>query len=261
MENYTIKENFTLPSRGLIYERAIEPGVTLRSMTTREEMLRLAPAKPGEQYKVMAEIIDNCLLKGTGMSSYDMCVGDYQFLLYMLRVVTYGPEYKLVLECPNCHHVVEVTLNLESDLQLATLDDFNHDELTVELPRTKKTVKMRVQTPRMLDRVEELCENFKKRLATASGLEGWEKFQDPHIKYQLMTMIESVDGERIPEARLEGFVDNLPMSDANILLQRMDEVNSKVGYGAFTKVKCPDCDFEMVTPFRITSEFFRPSVD
>ena len=92
-KDYTISEFFTLPSDGKVYSELIDPQIELRSMTTAEEMRRMSPND--HIYENLCSIIDDCLVKGPNISSYDMCLGDYQFLLYKLRLVTYGSEYNV----------------------------------------------------------------------------------------------------------------------------------------------------------------------
>ena len=104
-QNYTIAESYVLPSRGLIYDIPVKAEVKIRSMTTEEEMRRQAPSDT--PYKVMCDIIEECLIEKPGISVYDMCLGDYQFLLHKLRVVTYGTEYKMMVTCPNCGELLE----------------------------------------------------------------------------------------------------------------------------------------------------------
>ena len=79
-QDYTLTGTYTLPSLGKVYgDKKINPEITLRSMTTEEEMKRLNPSdKP---YKVMADIIDACMIEKPGISSYDMCIGDYQSVI------------------------------------------------------------------------------------------------------------------------------------------------------------------------------------
>ena len=96
----TIKETFTLPSKGLIYGQEINPKVTLRSMTTEDEMIRLSPSD--SDYESSCELIDRCIEGEFPIKTYDLCLGDYQFLLTKLWLVTYGSEYKVVIQCPNC---------------------------------------------------------------------------------------------------------------------------------------------------------------
>lgn len=257
--DYTIAETFTLPSHGLVYDKKVNADVKLRSMTTADEMRRLAPSKPGNQYKILSDLIDDCIVSDLGISSYDMCVGDYQFLLYKLRVVTYGSDYKVSFECPNCHDWVEANIDLDTALQLRELKEFDlAEQLTVHLPRSNKDVTLRLQTPRSLDRIEERCEAFRQKVSKADD---YTRFQDPHIRYQLMEVIDLVDGTKLPEYKLENFVDSMPMADANVILKRCDVLNDLVGYGPIHMAKCPECGFDAVIPLRITSEFFRPSVD
>ena len=59
MKEVSIKETFTLPSKGLVYDEKINPNITLRSMTTMEEMKRLSPSDL--EYKTISEIIDDCI--------------------------------------------------------------------------------------------------------------------------------------------------------------------------------------------------------
>ena len=54
MQDYTIGESFTLPSLGKVYNKEINPEVKIRSMTTEEEMKRIASVD--YPYKNMCEI-------------------------------------------------------------------------------------------------------------------------------------------------------------------------------------------------------------
>ena len=100
MEDYTIAEDYVLPSLGKVYDKAVNPNVKIRSMTTEEEMKRLGHTdKPR---KLLAEIIDDCLIEKPGISSYDLCIGDFQYLMHKLRIVTYGSDYLMQTRCPLC---------------------------------------------------------------------------------------------------------------------------------------------------------------
>ena len=91
MSNITIQEEYSLPSKGMLYGKSFDPLVKLRSMTVAEEMKRLTATD--YPYKNMSEIIDDCIINKLPISTYDMCLGDYQYLLHRLRVVTSGPDY------------------------------------------------------------------------------------------------------------------------------------------------------------------------
>ena len=120
----TIVEEYTLPSKGLIYSTQFDPEVKLRSMTVAEEMRRLSPGE--NSYKTMCEILDDCLITKLPISTYDMCFGDYQFLIHKLRIATYGPEYKINIRCGSCGTVFDHILNLDEQRV------FEYDQQTVD---------------------------------------------------------------------------------------------------------------------------------
>ena len=74
MSNYSIAEEFRLPSQGKVYSMNVKPAGKIRSMTTQEEMKRLAPAE--RAYKNICEVIDDCIVEDIGISAYDMCLAD-----------------------------------------------------------------------------------------------------------------------------------------------------------------------------------------
>lgn len=256
--NYTIAERYTLPSHGLLYDSDINPDIKLRSMTVRDEMKRMAPANDGTIYRVLAEVIDGCLIEKPGISSYDMCIGDFQFLMHKLRVVTYGPEYKISCKCPNCGNYDEYVVNLE-DLSLDELEDFDKDKyLRLELPASKKLVELNYNTPRILDNIEKevdrVAKQYKKQNKEMSDV-------DWHLLYQLVYAIKTVDGQKLSVTQKETFCNNLVGRDYNAIINALDKLDQKVGLGLMFEVKCNQCGLNMSVPFRLTSEFFRPSSD
>ena len=256
--NYTIAERYTLPSHGLLYDSDINPDIKLRSMTVRDEMKRMAPANDGTIYRVLAEVIDDCLIEKPGISSYDMCIGDFQFLMHKLRIVTYGPEYKISCKCPNCGNYDDYIVNLE-DLSLDELKDFNKDKyLRLELPASKKIVELNYNTPRILDNIEKevdrVAKQYKKQNKVMSDV-------DWHLLYQLVYAIKTVDGQKLSVTQKETFCNNLVGRDYNAIINALDKLDQKVGLGLMFEVKCNQCGLNMSVPFRLTNEFFRPSSD
>lgn len=250
-QNYTIAETFTLPSKGLIYGVPINPEVKLRSMTTEEEMKRLAPSET--PYKVMSEIIEDCLVEKPGIAVYDMHLGDYQFLLHKLRVVTYGSSYKIGrVICPNCGETYDTTISLD-DLQEIVYNDSLKELKKIRLPQSNKEVTIKFQTPRSLDEIALRVKEFKRKNKGVS--------YDPSLVFTLESLIETVDNERLSPTILENFVKKLPMRDVNVIIQTADKLNRGVGLDSDIVVVCDSCGYNAVTNFRITTEFFGPTID
>lgn len=248
MENYTIGENYTLPSKGLVYKENVNPNIKLRSMTTEEEMKRLGHSSA--PYKLLSEIIDDCLVEKPGISAYDLCIGDYQYLLHRLRVVTYGPKYPIQSVCPACGNINKHDINLD-DLEVSEYSDEYEKYLNVHLPDCGKDVTLRLQTPRMLDDIKKRVDDLK---AKSPDLKG-----EPAFLFTLESLIDKIDGQKLDTIKLSAFVRGLKMKDANYILKSVSKLD--IGVQTNLDLQCNSCKLKYKTPFPITGEFFGPSID
>ncbi|WP_300924718.1 hypothetical protein [uncultured Clostridium sp.] len=248
MTDYTIAESYTLPSKGLVYEQKVNPNIKIRSMTTEEEMKRLAYSEL--PYKMLTEIIDDCLIEKPGIPVYDLCLSDYTFLLHKMRIVTYGSDYKVQHICPYCGQLNKQTIDLntlEVSEYSADMDKYLH----ITLPQCKKHIDLKLQTPRILDEIKLNSDERKKKSPDMKS--------EPAILFTVVSMIEKVDGEVLDKFKLEAFVRKLSMRDVNYIAQSI----SKISFGIADDVecKCSNCGSNYQIPFPITSEFFGPSID
>lgn len=249
--DYTIAEDFTLPSLGKIYPVTVNPNIKLRSMTTAEEMKRLSVSDT--PFKVFCEIIDDCMIQPCGISSYDMCVGDYQYLIQKLRIVTYGPDYKLTSTCPYCGIQNTDVVDLDTFEVDEYSDDLN-ELFAITLPVSKKQVEINYQTPRMLDNINKR----KREILKKSGKDA----DDPSLVLTLQAIIKTVDGQPLNVITSDNFVRSLNMRDVNKILNAANKLNNKIGLKIdLTHEKCNGCGLDYEYPFRITGEFFGPTDD
>ena len=250
MIDYIIGEEVKLPSNGKLYNTEINPYIKLRSMTTAEEMKRLS--RSDRPNKVLADLIDDCTVTNIGMSSYDMCFADFQYLLHQLRIITYGPEYRVYANCSYCNSVIEDSINL-NDLPVVEFDEDLLKYLEVELPITKYKIKLRMQTPRLLDDVDLQVKDMQRRRSS---------YENPAFFFNLKALIQEVNGERPDPLKLEEFIMELPMLDVQVIMRSAEKFNE--GFGVSTDgliLACGVCGLESIVPFRITSEFFGPTID
>lgn len=250
MDDYTLTGSYTLPSLGKIYNTSVNPNIKLRSMTVAEEMKRLNSSD--RPYKNIADIIDDCLIDKPGISAYDMCLGDFQFLLHRLRVVTYGSKYKLSSKCPHCgfENVGEIDLN---DMSVSSYTEDVNKYFEIELPVTKKHLKLRMQTPRILDDISVRVKEITSKRKSSS--------KDSAFLLNIESVIELVDGEKLDMFKKSDFVKQLPMADTNYIIAAITKVNEVIGLDTSLYMTCDLCGLEYESPFRVTPEFFRPTVD
>ena len=249
--NYTIAEDFELPSQGKIYDVALDPHVRLRSMTVRDEMKR--QSQTNAPHRTLCEIIDTCLVTKLPIRCYDLCIGDYEYLLHKLRVVSYGPDYKMVVGCPHCTSVYEETINLD-DLKVKEVD-FNELEnnLKFTLPASKKEIKIKLQTAHILDSIDLKVKDLKKKNTGDSF--------DPTMLVTLQETIDTVDGIKLSYVELENFINNLSARDGNYIMNKIEKANRMIGLDTSLDVTCKTCGGDIKTFFRFGPEFFRPEED
>ena len=247
--NYTIAEGYRLPSGGLIYDVEVNPMVELRSMSARDEMKRQNPTTA--QFKLLADIIEGCLIEKPKIHVYDMALGDYEYLLHRLRVVTYGDAYKIGLICPHCGEDIELDFHLDQ-IQIKDFDINKFNEFrNFTLPVSKKLITLKFSTPRLLDEIELKTKELRRKFPKA----------DFNLETQvlLMTMIDSVDGEALSPTGMEVFINNLVAKDLLKITNNLDRLNQCLGLDNKILVDCPKCGGEVSTYFRFGSEFFRPT--
>lgn len=251
MNDFTIATEYTLPSQGLVYDTQIIPTFKLRSMTTVEEMKRLNHSdRPN---KNIAEIIDDCLLENIGISAYDLCLPDFQYMLHKLRIVTYGPQYRLTSNCPWCGSTNDNKVDLEK-LPLVEFDAAYFDKYSeFELPSTKKIIKLKMQTPRILDNIATKIKDVRRKNPQFEG--------DPAFLFTLEALIDTVDGSTLDRFRKMDFVRKLPMMDTNYILKCAEKLNDSFGLEKSIEHTCSVCGLDYTGNFRTTSEFFGPSID
>ena len=245
----TIAEEFTLPSKGLIYGAPFDPTIKLRSMTVADEMKRLTYTE--KPFKLISEIIEDCLLTKLPIHVYDMCLGDYEYLLHKLRIITYGSNYKIPFVCPKCGAVTEHTF----DLNTLKIKEYNPKEKLIRdinLPDSGKEVKLKFHTPRDIDYITNKSSEMKKEFP--------EMETDPTYLLTLASMIEMVNGQLVNPVLLQEELKKLSMKDANLILQTANKLNEKVGIDTNITLHCNKCNNDVKTTFRITDEFFRPQV-
>ena len=247
----TMTEECSLPSKGLIYKQKFNPIIKIRSMTTEEEMLRLSHSE--RTYKPLCDIIDACIVgEKPPISSYDMCLGDYQYLLHKLRIATYGPEYKVDSTCPWCGTVNRFTMNLD-ELEVHEYTEDLEKYRQFELPVAKKLVTLSNQTPRSIDNIAIRRKEFKRNAP--------ESTTDPTILYTLESLIESIDGEVCDPMKLDRIVRQLSMKDSNYIIRAAERLNACIGLETKLSFTCKECGVPYNANFRITAEFFGPSID
>ena len=106
-------------------------------------------------------------------------------------------------------------------------------------------------TPRMSDIIEN---------KTREALEKYKDYEgSPAYIYTIMELIDTVNGERLAEAKKQKYVEEMLMADANYIRQTSDSI--KLGVDTHCVAECSLCkhSFPFLLPF--TPEFLGPSIN
>jgi hypothetical protein len=83
--------------------------------------------------------------------------------------------------------------------------------------------------------------------------------ENPTILFNIMSVIDEVNGE-IPDAlKLEEWIKELPLADATAIVNRIDEMNNSIGVNLYVEDSCRICGTNFIVPFRVNNTFFRPN--
>ena len=196
----------------------------------------------------MCEILDSCILDKIPISSYDMCIGDYQYLIHKLRIVTYGPDYEVTTICPSCGKNFNFCINLDS-LEKKEFDSATIENLINVRLSNGDLIRLKMQTPRDLDEIDKGIKTYSK-----------ESNEDYSLPLNIVTFIQSVNGEELSFTEKFEYVKQMNMNDTLTLLDSATKLNNSIGVDINIHTKCTECQEDVNTYFRYSTEFFRPRI-
>lgn len=247
MEAHPLEEEVYLPSRGIPYGDVLPEGkVCIRPMTLREEKLLLSMRK--DKLSILDEILENCLLTKT-MPLRDYLIGDKAYLMLILRVISYGKDYKFKFTCPSpdCMKKFDHEITLPDSLRIISLDEGDTEPYDITLPKSKSVVSLRYL--RGSDELE----------LEKIGLKAKKQDEDILGDMLVLSMVRSivaVDGKTMTVPELHEFCENLVVADAGAIREAINK--RQCGPMFDITVECPECQFELEANVSLTTDFFRP---
>jgi len=246
-------EIVSLPSQGKVYSESnpLSSGtVEMKYMTAREEDI-LTSANLIRQGIVLEKLMQSMIV--SPMQFEDLIIGDKNAIMIAARVLGYGKEYTISVECPNCGEKEKVhidlttlpTTNIPEDATMVSPGVFEF-----ELPQSKRTIWFKLLTIRDDKRISKELETLKKTNKT-NGI-------DRELTTRLKNLIVSVDGNA-DKQYIANFVDNeLFAMDSRALRTYIRSVTPDVQFAA-TNFICGNCSHEEeALAFTIDTNFFWP---
>ena len=244
-----IRETFTLPSNGVPYNGAVKPDITLRAMTTMDEKIRLS----GSGLNSLTSLIDACIVEPQGFTTKDLKLFDLQYLMYMLRVITYGSDYKVKVYCEHCDKAVETVVNLD-ELEVIKIDDNYTEPFEIgPLPVSGDTISCKTLSVGDLITIDREAQRILSKFKDYVG--------DPEFVLGYKYIITAINGEQYPDFKKQKYIEEMNAKDLRYLDVMYEKLTSNFGINTNVVSECPICGAPIEFSMPITDEFFRPSFD
>ena len=246
----TITESYQLPSLGKLYGPDFPDTVTIRSMTTFEEKMRL-----GNQgfWKTITSILNAVVTSPEEFKSENLTLFDFYFMMYKMRTVSYGNIYKVRVTCPDCGKVIICNVDLDKLAVTYLPEDFKEPIEIGPLPRSNDTLQCKFLRAGDSIRIEKRSQEILKKYPDYQG--------DPSYILNIAAQIVGINGDKLSPREIEMYVEKMTALDSAYFQQAIAAKTGNIGMSTECTDFCPECGAEIEFDLPFNSEFFRPTFD
>lgn len=242
-------EVIDLPSKGVFYPESspLRSGqIEIKYMTAKEEDI-LTSTNLIQKGVVLDKLMDS-LIVTKGVKSADLLIGDLNAVMVAARILGYGKDYKISVNCPACGDTVDQTIDLT---ELKTENEptpGTSKEFSIILPVSKAEV-----TVKLLTRGDELTIDKEMKALKKTGGE-----IETDSTTRLRALITSVNGDKT-KGTIWKFVENMLVRDTRFLREQYRQRIPDVDFKFMVDCSCDVDDVEKKTMrLPIGADFFWP---
>ena len=238
----TLERTYKVPSAGLF---GGPTEVTLRPMTTKEEKIIYT----SRDMSFIEKIVKSCIVEPKNVDIDLLHPNDITYLLYMIRELTFGPNYKQKMQCPYCGLRQDIEIDItEMTYEILDLESLD-EKLNVKLPVCGDTIQLKLLSQGDFNHIDE----YIKRLVRQNKLEDPEGYK---YVYRFAKMIKTINGEEKEDIKeVISYVDNLNMRDFGAIKDILQSI--PIGINTLNIRKCRNCGEEVEVFGAAVPEFFR----
>lgn len=232
-------ETIDLPSQGKFYPEGhpLRSGkIDIKYMTAKEEDI-LTSTNLIQKGLVFDKLMESIVVT-PGVKYDELIIGDLNAVMIASRILAYGKDYPITVQCPACLETIEHTVDL-SKLEMIETDEVNdYGEFTYTLP-SEVVVTYKLLTRADEKKIKAEVDALKKIGSGMGNSEG-----STRLKY----MITSINGNR--DAKLiREFSEAMVIRDVRALRKEIQRVSPDINLELL--VECNSCGVEnkMRMPF------------
>ena len=239
-----------LPSGGVCYPKdsPLSKGkIEIKYMTAKEEDI-LTSTNLIKKGIVLDKLLQSLIVSKIDYNT--LLVGDKNALMIAARILGYGKDYKVEVNCPACNAKNEDNIDL-TQLQHKELDWSKYkegvNEFEFTLPASNRHIKYKL-----------LCSADDRSIdAELKSLKKFNKDVDSEITTRLRHVVTAIDGET-DKGKIRKFIDEEFLSrDSLAFRNHLSTFTADVDMNYY--FSCAECGHEKVMPIPMTVEFFWPA--
>jgi hypothetical protein len=245
-------EEVSLPSLGRFYEEGTGPSdgvLHVRPMTGVEEKI-LATQRLMKKGLAINQIFQNCVQEK--INPDNLLSIDRTYLLIYLRSISYGTNYEVKIKCPECSHVFNETIDLDTLPVTYCPEDFTEDTLEDTLPVCG--FKFRYRMSKGID--ETKITDYREKILKMWG----EAAEDDTLTFRsslLITELISNHGKVLTgQHNIKAMLDRMHIKDLAHIRNTLSE--PPFGMDAKIVLDCPSCGANFTTELPLEANFFFP---
>ena len=240
---FTEEHIVPLPTKGILYknlgdEQVANGEITLRPMSFSDEDI-LSNQSYIKNGTVFTKLLSSCIVNDIDVRK--LAAYDVFYLLYTLRKITYGDDYKFKITCAECKKEYEVEVDI-SDVEWEEMEDGVEPVATIKLPISKYTITINMPSLGDEEEVNKISKKY--------------DFSDTILNYVVRTVeILDTDGDPINPNDYGDFFQALPGRDRAEITKAFDKMENLTI--PMVDIVCPKCHTEDRVSIPFTKEFFR----
>jgi len=241
-ENSSLIETVQLSSRGKIPNTPSE--ITIRAVK-RKDKKKLLMSQTGA---TLLNLLQACVVSPTNFNVFNLPPFETEYLLYRLKVLSYGPMYTFKDACPYCNHINEVESDLNDIDIIPVPDDFSLVFNIGPLPVSGSVIHCKILNDGELEMIRKQFKNQNGDFSTLDIDILWE--------YRIIGIDNNMD---LAPIEITQHLDELSDYDSEYLGAYYNEYMGNYGIQDDLIYDCDQCNRKVESKMPSIYTFFRPS--
>ena len=235
-----LTEDVQMISRGILPN--IPPTITIKALQRKDKKKVLM----SNTDDVLLSLLQSCIVSPQNFNVYDLLPFESQYLLYRLRILTYGNENTFKEQCPYCGETNDITIDLNSIPIIDIPDNF---KLTfdITLPISGDVLTCKLLTEGELAKIRKDSKDFTKNTGTDDLDRIWE------------SRIVAINGQnKLAPIEISQYLDEMADYDSEYFMEYYSRYAGNYGLQTKLNYMCDQCNRKVESEMPGIATFFRP---